>query len=267
MRSSDVGAYWEGNAASWIELSRAGYDVYRDALNTPAFLDMLPDVSGLRGIDLGCGEGTNTRALAQAGARMVAIDIAPSFVEAARAVEAAEPLGIDFRAGDATRLDFPDGHFDFATAFMSFMDMPDQALALAEAHRVLVDGGFLQFSILHPCFAPPHRKTLRNDRGDVYAVEVADYFRRTDGEVETWTFGAAPADVKERHDPFQVPRFHRTLTDWVDMIGQAGFTIETIGEPMADEQSARDHPAVADTRVTPLFLHIRVRKTGMTRLR
>ena len=37
-----VAAYWEANAEAWTRLARAGYDVYRDALNTPAFLEMLP---------------------------------------------------------------------------------------------------------------------------------------------------------------------------------------------------------------------------------
>jgi hypothetical protein len=57
----DVAAMWEANAAAWVELTRAGYDVNRDLVNTPAFLAMLPDVGGLVGIDLGCGEGHNTR--------------------------------------------------------------------------------------------------------------------------------------------------------------------------------------------------------------
>ena len=32
---------WNKNARSWTELSRAGYDVYRDYINTPAFLATL----------------------------------------------------------------------------------------------------------------------------------------------------------------------------------------------------------------------------------
>ena len=260
MQSQDVGAYWERNAAAWIELSRAGHDVYRDALNTPSFLEMLPPVSGLTGLDLGCGEGTNTRRVAALGAHMTAVDIAPSFIEAARVVEADDPLGIAFSVEDATNLPFPGGAFDFAVAFMSFMDMPDQAQALGEAHRVLVDGGFLQFSILHPCFVPPHRKSLKTENGETYAVQVAEYFRRTNGEVETWTFSSASPEELERHEPFQVPRFHRTLSDWIGMISAAGFRLEALNEPMADEEVAKAYPKVADTRVAPVFLQIRVRK-------
>ena len=44
MDHTEVGAYWDANAAAWTRLARAGYDTYRDHLNTPAFFDLLPDV-------------------------------------------------------------------------------------------------------------------------------------------------------------------------------------------------------------------------------
>ncbi len=80
MDLTNVVEYWEANAENWTRFSRAGYDVYRDTLNTPAFLAMLPPVDGLAGLDIGCGEGTNTRQLARRGARIHAIDIAPTFI-------------------------------------------------------------------------------------------------------------------------------------------------------------------------------------------
>jgi hypothetical protein len=46
MNHREVGRYWEDNAAVWTELARQGWDVYRDELNTPAFFELLPDVSG-----------------------------------------------------------------------------------------------------------------------------------------------------------------------------------------------------------------------------
>src|SRR5215831_11123397 len=148
MKSAEVAEMWEANAETWTRHARTGYDVYRDALNTPAFLAMLPPISDLHGLDVGCGEGSNTRELARLGARMHAIDVVPTF--------------------------------------MSMMDMPDQGRALREAYRVLRPGGFLQFSILHPCFAPPHRRVLRNADGTTRAIEVGGYFDAIDGEVETW---------------------------------------------------------------------------------
>ena len=192
---------------------------------------------------------------------MTALDASPTFLRHAREHEAAEPLGMLFVRADAASLPFADAAFDFATAFMSLMDIPDQAPVLAEAYRVLRPGGFLQFSILHPCFVPPHRRVLREADGrTVRAVEVGGYFSNIDGRVDRWWFGAAPADERARVPPFQEPRFHRTIGTWLNLVVAAGFVLEWVGEPFADEQTAATIPEVADTRVAPLFLHVRGRK-------
>ncbi|WP_136658756.1 class I SAM-dependent methyltransferase [Nitratireductor sp. XY-223] len=264
MDSRDVAVHWEGNAETWTRTTRAGHDVYRDALNTPAFLAMLPPVEGLKGLDVGCGEGANTRSIAGRGARMTGIDIAPTFIRHAREAEDEAPLGIDYREADALALPFADASFDFVTAFMSLMDMPEQDRALTEMFRVLRPGGFLQFSILHPCFVPPKRRNVRGEDGEVRAVEVADYFKEVDGQVETWMFSDVPDEERERLDPFSVPRFHRTLSNWVAMICAAGFLIQRFGEPRASDETARKHPLVADTQVAPIFLHIRAGKPAAT---
>src|SRR5262245_5638103 len=188
MNHEEAGKYWNENAEVWTRLARSGYDVYRDYLNTPAFFELLPDVRGLSGLDIGCGEGHNTRLLARRGARVTGIDIAGTFIRHAREAEADEPLGIDYRVGSAVELHFADGVFDFATGFMSFRDVPETDRVLAEAFRVLRSGGFLQFSICHPCFDTPHRRNLRDPGGRTHAIEVGDYFRNLEGEVTEWLF-------------------------------------------------------------------------------
>jgi len=267
MKASEAGAFWERNAETWTRHVRAGYDIYRDALNSPTFLDTLPPIAGRRGLDMGCGEGANTRHLARRGARMDGIDIAPTFIRHAREAESAEPLGIAYSVADGTSLPFADSSFDFVTAFMSLMDMPDTDAVLAEAWRVVRPGGFLQFSILHPCFSPPHRRVLRDAGGEARAVEVADYFNGRDGAVERWGFGRAPAAEKAVSPLFEVPRFHRTLSQWVDALVGAGFLLERMVEPCASPELAAAEPEVADTRVVPQALIVRVRRPEMGRPR
>lgn len=260
MEPSEVARYWEANAENWTRFTRAGYDVYRDALNTPAFLSMLPPVSGLAGLDIGCGEGANTRRLARLGARMQAVDVAPTFIRHALAEEEREPLDIAYQVADGMALPFVDASFDFATAFMSLMDMPDPGLAIAEAARVLRPGGFLQFSIIHPCFSPPHRRPIRDLQGRDIALEIGGYFDCNDGYVNEWIFGSIPKGQRAGIEPFRTPMFHRTLSQWVGFICHAGLAIKQFGEPTASTELAEAVPAVADTRVAPLFLHIRARK-------
>lgn len=143
---------------------------------------------------------------------------------------------------------------------MSLMDCADFEIALREIHRVLRSGAFLQFSITHPCFSSPHRRLLRTVEGQAYALEVGRYFERVDGQIERWIFSAAPTELKAHLKKFEVPTFHRTLSEWLNGVMRAGFTLEQIAEPMADTETARRHPQVADTRVAAHFLHVRCRK-------
>ncbi len=64
MDHREAGTFWERAAPAWTRLAREGYDLYRDHLDTPAFQRAMPDVRGLRAIDIGCGEGHNPRRLA-----------------------------------------------------------------------------------------------------------------------------------------------------------------------------------------------------------
>ncbi len=260
MNHEEAGKYWNDNAEVWTRLARSGYDVYRDYLNTPGFFALLPDVRGRSGLDIGCGEGHNTRLLARRGARVTAIDIAEEFIQYAKQEEDRAPQDIDYQVASAVALPFGDASFDFAVAFMSLMDIPETARALAEAHRILRPGGFLQFSIEHPCFATPHRRNLRNPEGVTYAVEVGDYFRRLQGEVVEWLFGAAPPSVRSGLRPFKTPRFTRPVSQWFNLLIETGFAIERVEEPRPSDDTVRACPDMQDAQVVAYFLHVRARK-------
>ena len=80
------------------ETVRAGRDNMRDTL-----LGWLPeDMHGQTVLDAGCGTGSLAIALAQRGAGVVAIDIAPSLIDVARRRATREGVvdAIEFRVGD-----------------------------------------------------------------------------------------------------------------------------------------------------------------------
>jgi SAM-dependent methyltransferase len=192
------------------------------------------------------------------GARVTGVDISPTFARYAAEAERERPLGIRYRVASA--LDLPCEDASFATAFMSLMDMPETGRVLAEVYRVLRPGGFLQFSITHPCFETPHRKTLRDEAGRAYAREVGDYFRGLEGETEEWIFSAVPPEMREGLRPFRVPRFTRTLGGWLNLLLDCGFALERFGEPCPSDETVREHPTLQDAQVAPYFLHVGARK-------
>jgi ubiquinone/menaquinone biosynthesis C-methylase UbiE len=268
MKHTEVKRYWDGNADAWTRLSRAGYDVYRDHLNTPDFFAMLPEVEGLSGLDIGCGEGSNTRLLAGRGARVTAFDVSEIFIRHAIRPSAPEQSKADYLVASAVEVPFADATFDFATGFMSFMDIPETDAVLAEAYRVLKPGAFLQFSITHPCFDLKHRRNLRDENGVAYAVEVGGYFENLQGDVDEWLFSAAPPEAKAGVANFRIPRFTHTLSHWLNLLIGKGFILERVEEPRPDDETVREHPVIQDARVVAFFLIIRVRKpeTGSARI-
>ena len=157
-------------------------------------------------------------------------------------------------------LPFEGTSFDFVTAFMSLMDIPETERVLAEIFRVLRPSGFFWFSISHPCFETPHRKTLRDESGRAYVREVGDYFRKLSGEVEEWLFSAAPPEVRAGTLPFRVPRFTRTLSEWLNLLIGTGFVLERLGEPRPSAEALRERPGLQSAQVFAFFLRVRVRK-------
>src|SRR6185503_3239772 len=155
---------------------------------------------------------------------------AARFIAYAIAEERRAPLGIDYQVASAVELPFDDETFDAATAFMSLMDIPENDRAMREAYRVLKPGGFLQFSITHPCFNTVFTRAVTDADHHKIAAQVSNYFQNVDGDVAEFLFSAAPREVRAGMRPFRIPRFARTLSQWINLVLDTGFTIERVGE-------------------------------------
>jgi ubiquinone/menaquinone biosynthesis C-methylase UbiE len=221
---------------------------------------MLPDVQGLKGLDIGCGEGHNTRKVAEQGAKMSAIDISSVFIKYAKESEENEPLGIEYQVASAIELPFDNDTFDFAMATMSFMDISETDKCIKETWRILKQGGFLQFSITHPCFHTLEWEWVRNENGQPVALKCGDYFRRLNGEIEEWIFGAAPDELKKKMPKFKIPRFTRPLSKWLNSLINAGFVLEKFVEPRPDNEAIKKYPSLSYAQVVAWFLIIQCRK-------
>jgi ubiquinone/menaquinone biosynthesis C-methylase UbiE len=251
--------HWEENADDWTRLVRLGYDRARDHVNNPSFFALLPDVRGLCGLDLGCGEGYNTRLVAERCARITALDIAWGMLRPAAEEERARPRGVRFVRGSGVALPFADASFDFTVAFMSLQDMPAHDRVFAEIHRVLRPGGFLQFSTLHPCFGRAPFEWADGADGRRRGRIVSEYFRELVGHIEEWTFGAAIRDGLSAR-PFRIPVFSGTLSDWINRVTDAGFVLERVAEPRPDAEALARFPNLHSYALVPNFLQLRVRK-------
>ena len=135
-----------------------------------ALLSLTP-VSGLALIDVGCGAGRNSRALAEAGASVLAVE--PDPIQAAKNREAGPFAGVAFAEARAEKLPAAAGSMDGVVFFRSLHHVSIEAMeaALAEGARVLKPAGFL--CVVEPGMTGAHFPLIRPFHDETRARNAA----------------------------------------------------------------------------------------------
>ena len=104
------------------------------------------DISGKKCLDVGTGTGEiafHVARTAGPGSTVIGVDITPRMLELAEKKESELdlPVKIDWRVGDALKLDFEDDTFDLVTSGYMLRNVCDILQAVTEMNRVLAPGG------------------------------------------------------------------------------------------------------------------------------
>lgn len=234
-----VAEVWSKHAKAWSQHMGSGSDFFRTRFFGPEFQAFLGDISGKRVVDLCCGEGWCSRLMARMGAKVRGLDIAPGMIEAARTIEAAEPLGIDYAVADAAQMaEIETGSLDLVACFLALMDAPGYERILSEVRRVLRPGGRFCFIVLHPCFmaSAPVRVKIRPDE---LRLAVGKYFKRGRQFHKLRITSDRQTGATQDLD---LPRFHKTLSDYVNGLTRTGFALTRIEEPIPSDEAIKASP-------------------------
>ena len=108
---------------------------------------------GDRALDLGCGNGASSRALAAAvvpDGSVVGLDLSPAMVDRARRSLEGSGLDATLLVGDASDPDLPGESFDVAISSLVLFFLPEPAAALSTWVRLLAPGGRIGLSTFGP---------------------------------------------------------------------------------------------------------------------
>jgi ubiquinone/menaquinone biosynthesis C-methylase UbiE len=113
----------------------------------PLFIDFAGLAAGEKILDVGCGAGSLTFALATRAdlAEIAAIDYSPVFV--AEAIRRNSDPSVKIQQADACNLPFEDGAFDRALSLLVLHFVPDAGKAVAEMRRVVKRGGLVAAAV------------------------------------------------------------------------------------------------------------------------
>ena len=107
-----------------------------------ALVELVPEDTGAEWVDLACGPGVVTRAIAGRVGSVRGFDLTPAMVAEAERRAREEGVGnVDFAVGDATATGLPDASFDGAITRLSLHHIPGPARVVAEMARLVRPGG------------------------------------------------------------------------------------------------------------------------------
>jgi len=132
----------------------------------------------MRVLEIGCGAGRVTRALAEVFGEVYGVDVSGEMIERARPALAAFPNAHVYRNNGMDLSVVPDLPFDFAFSFIVFQHIPSHQIVenyVREVHRLLRPGGLFKFQVMggggvRPRKArfPFHRRSNQPDPNDTW---------------------------------------------------------------------------------------------------
>jgi SAM-dependent methyltransferase len=205
---------WNEDAPNWVERGRANWaadEPHWGSWHIPeAELGILPDISALDVIDLGCGTGYWCAWLTRRGARPVGIDVSEAQLDTARGLQREHGIEFPLIHASAESVPFPDGSFDLAFSEYGAAIWCDPNDWIPEARRLLRPRGRLIFlcnSVLAILCSPfseePAGRTLERPQFGLHATEWPE---------------------------MEAPDFHLPHGEMLKLLRDTGFEVESLHE-------------------------------------
>jgi SAM-dependent methyltransferase len=155
-------ATWGSGGTAYDKISETIADSIEHVLN------LLDVRAGEKVLDLATGTGWTARRLAQKGASVTGVDIGEGVIAAAHDLAKAAGLDIEFRVGDAEKVDLPDAAYDVITSTCGVMFASRPEEVAKELARLCRPGGRIglttwpptstlakMFQMMKPYMPPP----------------------------------------------------------------------------------------------------------------
>ncbi len=211
----------------------------------PALFSLAPDLSGKAVLDLGCGYGENCAEFKAMGASVVlGVDISEKML----AIAVEENPDIEFIRADMSDLSFIKKKYDVVFSSLAVHYVEDFPAFVKGVYGILNPGGYFIFSQEHPLTTAPisGASWARDEDGNILHYKLTDYsrggFRSTKWIVEG------------------VEKYHRTFSEIVNSLCEAGFTIEKMIETVPTPEVLKIDKRWEKDLHKPNFLLIKAKK-------
>ncbi len=211
--------------------------IYHSMYEKPAMYALVPDLTDLSVISLGCGSGEDCNQLNLLGAKqVVGVDISKGLLDIAKT----SYPECEFQVMDIERLNLPDNSFDFAYSSLAVHYIEEWDKMLAEAYRILRPGSYFLFSCNHPMFSA--MKVTCDDEN----TKVHQLSRTKDVKLKTVTIVGNYVTRRSMDENGWVT-WHKSIGEISQEVATAGFMIAGIHEPQPLPQMKEVSPKDYET--------------------
>lgn len=231
--------------AKYAQMPRSK-DGLRSAGEWPTLKAMMPELSGKRLLDLGCGYGWHCGyALTQGASSVLGVDLSEKMLCVAR--EKVNDPRACFACAAIEDVDLPAHSFDVVLSSLTLHYIADLNAVYDKVYDLLCPGGTFLFSCEHPVFtAQGPQDWVYTAQGEIDHFPVDRYF----------ISGARTATFLGE----QVTKYHRTLTEIVNGLLARGFTLTGLAEPQPAPELLDTVPGMRDELRRPMMLIVRAHK-------
>jgi SAM-dependent methyltransferase len=224
---------------------RRSVDGLEGAPEWPSMRALLPDMRGIRVLDLGCGYGWFCRWAHQQGASSVlGLDVSRKMLQRASEIQPTE--GIEYIRTDLQSVNLPVASFDLAYSSLALHYLSDPGLLFERVYAALSKGGRFVFSTEHPIYMAAHNPGWFTDGAGRRTWPIDDYFNEGP-RVTDWL---APGVVK----------YHRTLGKTLNLLLRAGFLLTHVEEWRPTQSQIEAAPELLEELDRPMFLLVAAEK-------
>ncbi len=210
------------------------------------FKKMFPDLKEKIMLDIGCGFGWHCKYAVENGAtQVVGIDLSEKMLERARIQN--NDSKIEYIQCAIEDYTYPRNTFDIVISSLTLHYIESFDFVCQKVYQTLKKDGYFIFSVEHPIFTANGKE---------------EWEYQTDGSIKCW-----PIDdyFQERmiHSNFlgeEVIKYHRTISSYINILLQNGFTLKKLIEPQPEEKMIEMNIAMKEELRRPMMLLISAQK-------
>lgn len=217
-----------------------------EIVEMPAIYSALPDLTGKRVLDLGCGSGNNCVKAVELGASyVVGIDVSKNMIDLAREINKNEKINYENIAMES--ISSLNQKFDVVISSLAFHYVEDYDKLLRDIYELLNENGQLIFSQEHPLSTGTMLNEACNSSsklklgGKEYKL-LSDY-NINGPRVVNWLGGT-------------YTKYHRNFSCLLNGLIDNNYKICKIIEPIASEENVKKNPKYKNQLNMPYFMII-----------